>query len=57
MKNLILLISLSIVTSCNTKKQSSQEDFNLEMAQKFLDNIFLNPEIAKSLLHDKFSFS
>ncbi len=57
MKNLILLISLSIVTSCNTKKQSSQEDFNLEMAQKFLDNIILNPEIAKSLLHDKFSFS
>ena len=57
MKNLILLISLSIVTSCNTKKQSSQEDFNLEMAQKFLDNIILNPEIAKSLLHDEFTFS
>ena len=57
MKNLILLISLSIVTSCNTKKQSSQGDFNLEMAQKFLDNIILNPEIAKSLLHDEFTFS
>tara|TARA_B100000886_G_scaffold164238_1_gene111992 strand:- start:793 stop:1275 length:483 start_codon:yes stop_codon:yes gene_type:complete len=57
MKYFILLISLSIVTSCNTNKQSSQGDFNLEMAQKFLDNIILNPEIAKSLLHDEFTFS
>ena len=57
MRNFILLISLSIITSCNTKKQSSRGDFNLEMAQKFLDNIILNPEIAKSLLHDEFTFS
>ena len=57
MKNLYLLISLIIVTSCATEKNSTQGDFNLEMAQKFLDNIILNPEIAKSLLHDEFTFS
>ena len=57
MRNFILLISLSIITSCNTRKRSSRGDFNLEMAQKFLDNIILNPEIAKSLLHDEFTFS
>ena len=57
MKNLYLLISLIIFTSCATEENSSQGDFNLEMAQKFLDNIILNPEIAKSLLHDEFTFS
>ena len=57
MKNLYLLISLIIVTSCAAEKNSTQGDFNLEMAQKFLDNIILNPEIAKSLLHDEFTFS
>ena len=57
MKNFILLISLIIATSCATKEQSSHGDINLEMAQKFLDNIILQPEIAKSLLHDEFTFS
>ena len=57
MKNLYLLISLIIVTSCAKEKNSSQRDINLEMAQKFLDNIILQPDIAKSLLHDEFTFS
>ena len=57
MKKFLLLISLIVFNSCTKKNEDSKGDVNLEMAQKFLDNIILHPEIAKSLLHNKFTFS
>ena len=57
MKKFILLIFLIVFNSCIKRNVDSKGDVNLEMAQKFLDNIILHPEIAKSLLHNKFTFS
>ena len=50
-----LMISLlTILTSCSVNDKSLD---NLNNAQSFLDNIITNPEKAKSLLHDDFSFA
>ncbi|MAC93237.1 MAG: hypothetical protein CMC01_05975 [Flavobacteriaceae bacterium] len=57
MKKFILLISIVVFNSCTKKNEDFKRDVNLEIAQKFLDNIILQPKIAKSLLHDKFTFS
>ena len=45
---------LTILTSCSVNDKSLD---NLNNAQSFLDNIITNPEKAKSLLHDDFSFA
>ena len=51
----ILLISLFILlTSCSINVKSMDNSAN---AQSFLDNIITNPEKAKSLLHDDFTFA
>ena len=57
MKKFILLFSIVVFNSCTKKNEDFKRDVNLEIAQKFLDNIILQPKIAKSLLHDKFTFS
>ena len=51
----ILLISLLILlTSCSINDKSMDNSAN---AQSFLNNIITNPEKAKSLLHDDFTFA
>ena len=52
-KNLIISL-LTILSSCTVNDKSLD---NLNNAQSFLDNIITNPEKAKSLLHDDFSFA
>ena len=54
MKKYFIISLLTILTSCSVNDKSID---NLENAQSFLDNIITNPEKAKSLLHDDFSFS
>ena len=55
MKFIKLSISLlTILSSCTVNDKSLD---NLNNAQSFLDNIITNPEKAKSLLHDDFSFA
>ena len=54
MKKYLIISLLIILTSCS--KNSEPLD-NLSNAQSFLDNIITNPEKAKSLLHDDFSFA
>ena len=54
MKKYLIIILLIILTSCSINSESMD---NLSNAQSFLDNIIANPEKAKSLLHDDFSFA
>ena len=54
MKKHLIISLLIILTSCSINSESMD---NLSNAQSFLDNIITNPEKAKSLLHDDFSFA
>ena len=54
-KILTILLLLSTLYSCNEKESKSEA--NLKMAQLFFDNLFTNPEVSKSLLHNDFTFS
>ena len=55
-KSLLLLIS-TLIISCSVTKENSVKKKNLEMAQSFLDNIIVDPQKAKSLLHEDFTFA
>ena len=62
MRKLLFSIALiSIIISCQNQPQKSEKELNseanLKMAQSFFDNLFTNPEISKSLLHNDFTFS
>jgi type II secretory pathway pseudopilin PulG len=62
MKNILLiLLSTTIIISCQNQIQKSEKEIkseaNLKMAQSFFDNLFTNPEVSKSLLHNDFTFS
>ena len=62
MKNILLiLLTTLIIASCENQSQKSEKELkseiNLKMAQSFFDNLFTNPEAAKSLLHNDFTFS
>ncbi len=62
MKNILLiLLSTTIVVSCQNQIQKSEKELkseaNLKIAQSFFDNLFTNPEVSKSLLHNDFTFS
>ena len=54
MKKYLIISFLILLTSCSINSESMD---NLSNAQSFLDNIITNPEKAKSLLHDDFSFA
>ena len=54
MKKYLIISLLTLLTSWSVNNKSLN---NLNNAQSFLDNIITNPEKAKSLLHDNFSFS
>ena len=55
-KSFVLLIS-TLIISCSVTKENSVKKKNLEMAQSFLDNIITDPQKAKSLLHEDFTFA
>ena len=55
-KSFVLLIS-TLIISCSVTKENSIKKKNLEMAQSFLDNIIVDPQKAKSLLHEDFTFA
>ena len=54
MKKYLIISLLITLTSCSINSEPLE---NLSNAQSFLDNIITNPEKAKSLLHDDFSFA
>ena len=54
MKKILLISLLILLTSCSINDKSIDNSAN---AQSFLDNIIINPEKAKSLLHDDFTFA
>ena len=54
MKKNLLISLLILLTSCSINDKSIDNSVN---AQSFLDNIITNPEKAKSLLHDDFTFA
>ena len=54
MKKILLISLLVLLTSCAMNDKSMDNSAN---AQSFLDNIITNPEKAKSLLHDDFTFA
>ena len=54
MKKNLLISLLVLLTSCAINDKSMDNSAN---AQSFLDNIISNPEKAKSLLHDDFTFA
>ena len=54
MKKYLIISLLAILSSCSVNDKSLD---NLNNAQSFLDNIITNPEKAKSLLHNDFSFA
>ena len=54
MKKNLLISLLVLLTSCTINDKSMDNSAN---AQSFLDNIITNPEKAKSLLHDDFTFA
>ena len=54
MKKYLIISLLTILSSCSVNDKSLD---NLNNAQTFLDNIITNPEKAKSLLHNDFSFA
>lgn len=62
MRNILFSIMLiSFIISCQNQPQKSEKELkseaNLKMAQSFFDNLFTNPEVSKSLLHNDFTFS
>ena len=57
MKKLFTLCTLTLILSCQPNNDFSLKDKNLEMAQSFLDNIITDPQKAKSLLHEDFTFA
>ena len=54
MKKILLISLLILLTSCSINNKSMDNSAN---AQSFLDNIITNPEKARSLLHDDFTFA
>ena len=54
MKKILLISLLTLLTSCSINDKSMDNSAN---AQSFLDNIITNPEKARSLLHDDFTFA
>ena len=54
MKKNLLISLLVLLTSCGINDKSMDNSAN---AKSFLDNIISNPEKAKSLLHDDFTFA
>lgn len=54
MKKILLISLLILLSSCSINDKSMDNSAN---AQSFLDNIITNPEKAKSLLHDDFTFA
>ena len=54
MKQNLLISLLVLLTSCAINDKSMDNSAN---AKSFLDNIISNPEKAKSLLHDDFTFA
>ena len=54
MKKILLISLLILLTSCSINDKSMDNSAN---AQSFLDNIITNPEKAKSLLHNDFTFA
>ena len=54
MKKILIISLLILLTSCSINDKSMDNSAN---AQSFLDNIITNPEKAKSLLHDDFTFA
>lgn len=54
MKKILLISLLILLTSCSINDKSMDNSAN---AQSFLNNIITNPEKAKSLLHDDFTFA
>ena len=54
MKKNLLISLLALLTSCAINDKSMENSAN---AQSFLDKIITNPEKAKSLLHDDFTFA
>ena len=54
MKKYLIISLLTILSSCSVNDKSLD---NLNNAQSFLDNIITNPDKAKSLLHNDFSFA
>ena len=54
MKKILLISLLILLTSCSINDNSMDNSAN---AQSFLDNIITNPEKAKSLLHNDFTFA
>ena len=54
MKKYLIISLLTILSSCTVNDKSLD---NLNNAQSFLDNIITNPEKAKSLLSNDFSFA
>ena len=54
MKKNLLISLLVLLTYCAINDKSMDNSAN---AQSFLDNIITNPEKAKSLLHDDFTFA
>ena len=57
MKKSFLLLISTLIISCSVTKENSVKKKNLEMAQSFLDNIITDPQKAKSLLHEDFTFA
>ncbi|MAJ37404.1 MAG: hypothetical protein CMC19_05675 [Flavobacteriaceae bacterium] len=55
-----IILTLSVISCQNQPQQSEKElksEANLKMAESFFDNLFTNPEVSKSLLHNDFTFS
>tara|TARA_B110000003_G_scaffold111447_1_gene114064 strand:+ start:2364 stop:2855 length:492 start_codon:yes stop_codon:yes gene_type:complete len=58
MKKLIILSISMVFTFCSPPNQDDgTRKKNLEIAQSFLDNIITDPDLAKSLLHQDFTFA
>ena len=58
MKKLIILsVSIFFISCSPSNQENATSKRNLETAQSFLDNIIINPELAKSLLHEDFTFA
>ena len=57
MKKFLLYFIYIVFFCCSDNIQNSSDKKNLQIAQLFLDNIITNPELAKNLLHDDFTFA
>ena len=58
MNKYVLILIISFLVSCSNNEDNTQRQENIEIAQAWMDNLFIHSDLdaAKSLMHEDFTF-